>query len=158
MQHVVNLPYENDFDECQIPTKAGPIQMNEILEKRCREEIQYLKWKGLISKSRSSWSCAAFYVNKNSEIERGILFFIENFKPPNLRAGAFHGGLTFGSLVIVHSIKTIEVMEMLQQIAEYYQSNGFEEIVYKAIPYVFAKYPSQEDIYSIIRKAIAYLV
>ena len=64
-QHMVDLPYENSFDEKQIPTKARPIQMNMDLERYCKEEINDLVNKGLIVKSRSPWSCAAFYVNKN---------------------------------------------------------------------------------------------
>ena len=32
-RHIVQLPYEKDFNERQIPTKARPIQMNnELLE------------------------------------------------------------------------------------------------------------------------------
>ena len=34
-KHVVNLPYEKDFHERQIPTKARPIQMNEDLLVHC---------------------------------------------------------------------------------------------------------------------------
>ena len=82
-QHIVYMPYENDFDERQIPTKARPIKMNETLEKHCREEIQDLENKNLISKSLSPWSCAAFYVNKNSEIERGTPRLMINYKPLN---------------------------------------------------------------------------
>lgn len=36
--------------------------------------------KTLIRKSYSPWSCAAFYVNKNSEIERGAPRFVINYK------------------------------------------------------------------------------
>ena len=74
------MPYENDFDERRIPTKARPIQMNKSLKNHCRDEIQDLENKGLISKSQSPWSCAAFYVNKNSEIERGIPRLVINYK------------------------------------------------------------------------------
>ncbi|KAK9195781.1 hypothetical protein WN943_003906 [Citrus x changshan-huyou] len=56
-----------------IPTKARSIQMNMELEQHCKAEISDLEFKGLIVKSQSPWSCAAFYVNKNSEIERGTL-------------------------------------------------------------------------------------
>ena len=35
-QHLVDFPYENSFDEKQIPTKARPIQMNMDLEQHCR--------------------------------------------------------------------------------------------------------------------------
>jgi hypothetical protein len=31
-QHVVDLPYDNSFNEKQIPTKVRPIQMNAKLE------------------------------------------------------------------------------------------------------------------------------
>ena len=80
---MVDLPYENSFDEKQIPTKARPIQMNMDLERHCKEEIKDLETKGLIVKSRSPWSCAAFYVNKNSEIERGTPRLVINYKPLN---------------------------------------------------------------------------
>jgi hypothetical protein len=43
--------------------------MNAELEQHCHIEIKDLEFKDLIQKSRSPWSCAAFYVNKNSEIE-----------------------------------------------------------------------------------------
>ncbi|MBN8110563.1 hypothetical protein, partial [Vibrio vulnificus] len=56
--HLVDLPYESDFDERNIPTKARPIQMSVELEHHCKKEIQDLESKGLISKSRSPWSCA----------------------------------------------------------------------------------------------------
>ena len=52
-QHIVQLPYEKDFNERQIPTKARPIQMNnELLEHRTKE-IEDLLIKGLIRKSKS---------------------------------------------------------------------------------------------------------
>uniref|UniRef100_A0A0R0I5I2 Peptidase A2 domain-containing protein n=1 Tax=Glycine max TaxID=3847 RepID=A0A0R0I5I2_SOYBN len=70
-KHIVDLPYEKDFREKQIPTKARPIQMNEELLQYCQKEIKDLLDEGLIRKSKSPWSCAAFYVNKQSEIERG---------------------------------------------------------------------------------------
>uniref|UniRef100_A0A2K1YHR1 Uncharacterized protein n=1 Tax=Populus trichocarpa TaxID=3694 RepID=A0A2K1YHR1_POPTR len=57
--------------------------MNVELKQHCRLEIQDLEFKGLIQKSRSSWSCVAFYVNKNSKIERGAPRLVINYKPLN---------------------------------------------------------------------------
>jgi len=68
-RHIVQLPYEKDFNERQIPTKARPIQMNNELLEHCKKEIEDLLNKGLIRKSKSPWSCAAFYVNKQAELE-----------------------------------------------------------------------------------------
>ena len=74
----MDLSYESRFSKKNIPTKARPIQMNAELEQHCRKEIQDLESKGLISKSKSPWSCAAFYVNKASEQETGTLRLVIN--------------------------------------------------------------------------------
>ncbi|RZB70799.1 hypothetical protein D0Y65_035662 [Glycine soja] len=57
--------------------------MNEELLQYCQKEIKDLLDKGLIRKSKSPWSCAAFYVNKQSEIERGTPRLVINYKPLN---------------------------------------------------------------------------
>ena len=82
-QHMVSLPYEKDFNEKQIPTKARPIQMNPELLEYCKKEINDLLSKNLIRPSHSPWSCAAFYVQKASEIERGTPRLVINYKPLN---------------------------------------------------------------------------
>ena len=41
-KHISDLPYEKDFREKQIPTKATPIQMNEELLQYCQKEIKDL--------------------------------------------------------------------------------------------------------------------
>ena len=38
-QHEVELPYEPDFSEKNIPTKARPIQMNKDLLSYCEKQI-----------------------------------------------------------------------------------------------------------------------
>ena len=80
---MVRLPYEPDFDEKTIPMKARPIQMNHELTIHCQKEIEDLLNKQIISPSKSPWSCAAFYVNKSSEIERGVPRLVINYKPLN---------------------------------------------------------------------------
>ena len=69
-QHMVSLPYEKDFNEKQIPTKARQIQMSPELLEYCKKEINDLLSKKLIRLSHSPWSCVAFYVQKSSEIKR----------------------------------------------------------------------------------------
>ena len=55
---------------------------NELLE-HCKKEIGDLLTKGLIRKSKSPWSCAAFYDNKQAELERGVPRLVINYKPLN---------------------------------------------------------------------------
>ena len=53
-KHIISLPYEKDFSEKNIPTKARPIQMNKELLEFCKNEIETLLKKGLIRpKTRS---------------------------------------------------------------------------------------------------------
>ncbi|GAV87556.1 hypothetical protein CFOL_v3_30982, partial [Cephalotus follicularis] len=73
-RYVVSLPYKKDFTEQNIPTKVRPIQMTYKL-------IHKLLNKNLIRPSKSPWNCTAFYVNKNSEIERRTLRLVINCKP-----------------------------------------------------------------------------
>jgi len=70
--HVIQLPHESNFNEKTIPTNARPIQMN-----------QELLPKGLLRKSKSSWSCSVFYVQESVELERGTPRLVINYKPLN---------------------------------------------------------------------------
>ena len=82
-KHIVDLPYVKDFDEKNIPTKAHPVKMNAETVEFCKKEINGLLQKKLIRNSKSPWSCAAFYVQKNAEIERGTPRLVINYKPLN---------------------------------------------------------------------------
>jgi len=82
-KHTVSLPYVKDFDEGKITTKARPIQMSQETMEFCRNEIEDLLRKGIIRKSKSPWSCSAFYVQQNVELERGAPRLVINYKPLN---------------------------------------------------------------------------
>ncbi|MEC3877201.1 GNAT family N-acetyltransferase [Chryseobacterium salviniae] len=60
-----------------------------------------------------------------------------------------HGGLTYGSLLISIKTKSVDVLEIFTAMMKYYSSCSFEKIIYKAIPYIFAKIPFQEDLYAL---------
>lgn len=81
--HVVSLPYDKEFKEINIPTKARPIQMNQQNLDYCKKEIRDYLDKGLIRPSKSPWSCSAFYVSNASELERGSPRLVINYKPLN---------------------------------------------------------------------------
>jgi len=82
-QHIITLPYEKNFNEKHIPSKARATQMNAELLEYCKKEIQTLLEKKLICPSKSPWSCAAFYVNNAPEKERGVPRLVINYKPLN---------------------------------------------------------------------------
>jgi hypothetical protein len=55
-KHIVSLPYEPNFNERSIPTKARPIQMNQQYLEYCKKEIKDYLDKKLIRPSKSPWS------------------------------------------------------------------------------------------------------
>lgn len=82
-KHIINLPQESDFMESNTPTRARPIEMNQELLELCKKEIQNLVEKKLIRKTKLPWSCSIFYVQKQTEIERGVLRLVNSCKPLN---------------------------------------------------------------------------
>ncbi|GAV59542.1 LOW QUALITY PROTEIN: hypothetical protein CFOL_v3_03073, partial [Cephalotus follicularis] len=85
-RHVVSLPYEKDFTEENIPTKARPIQMTHALMKHCKREIQELLNKRTITPIQRS----IFFAEKLPDIIRdkkqlqrflGSLNYIRDFIP-----------------------------------------------------------------------------
>ncbi len=63
-----------------------------------------------------------------------------------------HQGLTFGGLI--HTIKTtaVDILEALKAVNAYAEKLGVKQVVYKTIPYIYNKYPSDEDAYALFRQ------
>ncbi|EKS1846392.1 GNAT family N-acetyltransferase [Cronobacter muytjensii] len=64
-----------------------------------------------------------------------------------------HQGLTFGGLIMLPELHTADVLEIFDLINNHYKNNSIKKVVYKAIPYPFAKYPAQEDLYALFRSS-----
>lgn len=62
-----------------------------------------------------------------------------------------HGGLTYGGLLATNELRIEDTLHVFSEIREYYRSLGVEKLIYKAIPYVYQRYPAQEDLYALYR-------
>ena len=60
-----------------------------------------------------------------------------------------HQGLTYGGLIMSFSSKSSQIIEVFGKLIEYCKINNFENIFYKAVPYIYHKYPSDEDLYAL---------
>lgn len=58
-----------------------------------------------------------------------------------------HNGLTYGGLVIPPNVEYEQVCEMLNLVLGFLRHYGITKFYYKPIPYIYHKYPSQEDLY-----------
>lgn len=63
-----------------------------------------------------------------------------------------HQGLTYGGLILPpRHINGEDVLEMFDTLAAHCRAEGIGSMVYKALPYIYASAPSQEDLYALFR-------
>lgn len=62
-----------------------------------------------------------------------------------------HGGLTYGGVISTEELRAEDTLFAFERIRDHYHAFGVEKIIYKAIPYIFQRYPSQEDLYALFR-------
>ena len=62
-----------------------------------------------------------------------------------------HPGATYGGVIHQSKLRGKLMIEAFSLIREYYAALGYVALHYKAIPYIYATLPSQDDIYALFR-------
>ncbi len=62
-----------------------------------------------------------------------------------------HQGLTYGGLILSKKTTTKDVMLIFELLIKELKKESITDIIYKPIPYIYHKFPSQEDIYALFR-------
>jgi hypothetical protein len=63
-----------------------------------------------------------------------------------------HQGLTYGGLILHTEVKAVQVMQMIDESIELYREKYHAtRMIYKPVPYIYHRYPAQEDLYGIFR-------
>ena len=60
-----------------------------------------------------------------------------------------HGGLTYGGFITNERMKQHIMNECFDELLKYGKENGYKEIKYKTIPYIFFDQPAEEDRFSL---------
>lgn len=60
-----------------------------------------------------------------------------------------HGGLTYGGIISDVSMKQHKMLECFIVMKDFLRINNITRLIYKAIPYIYHKQPSQEDLYAL---------
>lgn len=73
--------------------------------------------------------------------------------PGNIENDIFysHQGLTYGGLITSLNSKTADVINYFNAINIFLKKIEIKQVVYKIVPYIYHKIPSQEDVYSLFR-------
>lgn len=67
-----------------------------------------------------------------------------------------HGGLTYGGLIMPFTgADGADVVHAMELIADHYRATGASTLIYKAIPYIYHRNPSDEDLYALFRLGAA---
>lgn len=61
-----------------------------------------------------------------------------------------HQGLTYGGLLTCNKMTAELTCETFEAIRNYLKQEGFSKLTYKAIPWIYHKIPSEEDLYALI--------
>ena len=62
-----------------------------------------------------------------------------------------HQGLTYGGLLLNTQATVSEVLTVFGMILQYYKDIACNKMIYKPIPYIYSRYPAQEDLYALFR-------
>lgn len=63
-----------------------------------------------------------------------------------------HQGLTYGGwLTPAKHFNVLDMLEIFDSMSRFLPEHGISELIYKAIPHIYHKYPAEEDLYAIFR-------
>ena len=66
-----------------------------------------------------------------------------------------HQGLSYGGLVMSEKNTTAAVCTLFQELSALLRADGFTRVVYKAVPWIYHRLPSEEDLFAIFLKCNA---
>ena len=118
------------------------------------------KWDQVIKSSRvDTFLFYRDYMDYHSDryIDHSFLFYrkgkLEGVLPGNLNGSTFfsHQGLTYGGLVTSIKITATDTIKIFQLVNNDLKQAGVNTVIYKPLPLIYHKVPSQEDVYALFR-------
>lgn len=134
--------------------------------RRYRREDKEL-WNSFVSKARN----ATFLFDRNymdyhaDRFDDNSFMFYHKGKlkavlPANVAGDTLysHQGLTYGGLLLDKKATVEDVLECFDSLNSWLRENGISKVVYKALPWIYQQYPSEEDLYVLTWKCKAQLI
>lgn len=119
-----------------------------------------LEWDSLISNSRNgTFLFYRDYMDYHSDRFNDLSFLVfrkgklEGVMPGNVQKNTFysHQGLTYGGLVQSKKLGTTDALEIFKLLNKELKILGIDKVIYKPMPYIYHRIPSQEDIYALYK-------
>lgn len=89
--------------------------------------------------------------------DHSLMFYCDNrllaIMPANIRDEEHtlvsHGGLTYGGFIMQPDTKASNMIEIVEELKRYMQETGIERLIYKPVPYIYNRIPSEEPLYAL---------
>lgn len=62
-----------------------------------------------------------------------------------------HGGLTFAGVIVGDKTGAVDVKTIFEQLKEWLIASGADKFIYKPVPHIYHRAPSEEDLYALYR-------
>ncbi len=62
-----------------------------------------------------------------------------------------HQGLTYGGFILNNNIRSVQVLDVFKEMIYFLRNEKIETFIYKTIPYIYHRQPSEEDLYALFR-------
>lgn len=124
-------------------------------------------WSSFVSKARN----ATFLFDRNymdyhaDRFDDNSFMFYHKGKlkavlPANVAGDTLysHQGLTYGGLLLDKKATVEDVLECFDSLNSWLRENGISKVVYKALPWIYQQYPSEEALYALTWKCKAQLI
>ena len=89
-------------------------------------------------------------------VDNSLLFYDEKdnlvaLLPANIKNNVLysHQGLTYGGFITDNNIKQHKMLKCFESLKTYMQEKNISQLVYKTIPHIYHKLPSEEDLYAL---------
>ena len=124
------------------------------------------EWNHYVAKARNAtFLFYREYMDYHSDRfhDHSLLFFVGNHLHSILPAHEIgdmfcsHRGLTYGGLLMDEDVTTADVLVLFEELNVYLREHGFQKVLYRTIPWVYHRLPSEEDLYAMFWKCGARL-
>ena len=61
-----------------------------------------------------------------------------------------HQGLTYGGLMTNERATAADIVQVFKRLNDYLRNEGFRRVVYKPVPWIYHRQPSEEDLYALV--------
>lgn len=125
------------------------------------------EWNAFVERSKNgTFLFNRNYMDYHSDrfADHSLMFYLKNrlyaLFPGNVKDSIFysHQGLTYGGLVTGNEAKTAAICTLFDELNSYLHLLAFHKVVYKALPWIYSSYASEEDLYAITKVCGARLI